>query len=456
LKEFERFLNSPVFNTNSRLADLHGYLCKYHPELPAESCDKEMLFRFLYPTEMYEDTKIRLAISDLNKMLEQYLAFQHWRAQPQEVYLQLIKKLRKMGATEVYNRQIGQAPFSLESAWRYSDEERLRLLQFALERSEDPSRSLSRHNDNFLQEWNDTLDTHYLLAKLKVSIAMLNNQQMFQQQHRLTLLPELRSWLAEHLDKQSPVVRLFYLMLLLTENPDDPECYAQAAHYLRTELDEAPLDDQINLHAFIRNHCIRRINKGEQSFLTELLGWYQDALRRNLFVAKSDFSPWEFKNIVSLGLRLGELDWTEKFIDQHAPQIAEAYRDNAFRFNQARLHFAKGEYPKVPRLLQQVVFDDVFYSLDARVLLLKTYYERQDDISLFSLVASFKNYLRRNKELSNNVKTTYHNLVIYVSRLAKLTPGEKDKARQLQARLMRETQLADKTWLLEKARQLAE
>ena len=65
----------------------------------------------------------------------------------------------------------------------------------------------------------------------------------------------------------------------------------------------------------------------------------------------------------------------------------------------ARVYFFKKEYDKVLELLQQVEYDDVFYLLDAKVALIKTFYELEEIDSLVALLDSFKMLLRRKKIL---------------------------------------------------------
>ena len=98
------------------------------------------------------------------------------------------------------------------------------------------------------------------------------------------------------------------------------------------------------------------------------------ALDMDLLLEKGIMSPWNYKNITAVGLRLEEFGWVQDFLLKFKPHLAPAHRDNAYKYNLAKLHFAKKDYDKVLELLREVEYDDIFYSLDSRSMLLKTYY----------------------------------------------------------------------------------
>ncbi len=118
----------------------------------------------------------------------------------------------------------------------------------------------------------------------------------------------------------------------------------------------------------------------------------------------------------------------------------------------ARVNFFQKKYDAVLTLLQAVEYNDIFYMLDAKVTLIKTFYEIKEYESLDALLDSFSILLRRKKSISQQYKTIYLRFIRFVKQLLKA--NSKIKHKQLLAQLEEAKNVADKGWLLEKAKEL--
>lgn len=122
---------------------------------------------------------------------------------------------------------------------------------------------------------------------------------------------------------------------------------------------------------------------------------------------------WDLKNMVSIALRLGEYPWTYGIINSLKPELPDDVRENAYTYNLANYYYETKDFRKATRLLQSVEFTDVYYNLDSKSMLLKIYFEQDEEESFFALVTTFKAYLNRNKLISAGTFDTYSNLMKY-------------------------------------------
>lgn len=165
-------------------------------------------------------------------------------------------------------------------------------------------------------------------------------------------------------------------------------------------------------------------------------------------------SPWEFKNIVTIALRAKEMKWTMDFIETYTAYIPARDRGNAYTFNMARYAFAAGKYDRVLELLGSVDYDDVFYQLDAKATLMKTYYELGEYQPLQSLSESFRILLSRKRLISDTQRTVYGNFIRYTLKLFRADVKDRKKIAQLTQDIHKVKQLADKSWIMEKLEEL--
>lgn len=208
------------------------------------------------------------------------------------------------------------------------------------------------------------------------------------------------------------------------------------------------------MYAYAQNYCIKRINSGNQDYLQELFGLYKTTLDRKIVFDGKYISPWTYKNIVGVALRVEEYNWVEKFIHEYKEYVSPELRENAFAFNLASFYFNKGKFDKALELLRNVEFTDIVYSLDSKAMLLRIYYELKEMEPLWSLLDSFQVYLRRNKLVSDSQKAIYMNLIQFVKEATRIRKGDKDAVNKLKDKIEKIKQVAYSQWLKKKVEEL--
>ena len=157
-----------------------------------------------------------------------------------------------------------------------------------------------------------------------------------------------------------------------------------------------------------------------------------------------------FRNIVVVGLRLGEIAWTEQFIHDYQHFLPEAQRENTVSFNLSQLYFYKRDYDRVIENLRHVEYEDAITNLNAKTLLLTTYYEMDEVEPLYSLMESFRAYLNRHKNISARRRRSFLQLIRFVKKLTKTIPGDKARIEALREELRNSKGVASSQWIEEK------
>ena len=153
--------------------------------------------------------------------------------------------------------------------------------------------------------------------------------------------------------------------------------------------------------------------------------------------------------MVKLSLRMEQYTQIEQFIEQYAPLLPEAFRENALHYNLAELYYYTGRFDQAQEQLLRVALTDLNYYLGARVLLTKIYYETGAEEALLSLLASFIIFLKRNKQLSSHLKHTYLNFCQILFQILRRPPNRLEPIRN---RIKNTELLTDRAWLEETCR----
>ena len=200
---------------------------------------------------------------------------------------------------------------------------------------------------------------------------------------------------------------------------------------------------------FAENHCIKQINRGNILYLEEIFYFYLFSIGKNLIYEKGFISPQTFKNIVSTALRLKKEKWAQSFIKKYAEKVVKQNQANAFNYNMANVHYSQEQYGACLKLLQKVNFKEAFYGFDAKVLMLKTFYEQGDYYALDRFWFSFYMYIKRNHYISDTHKTSYLNFLKYTKKLVAVNKTDVLKIADIKTEIQNTQPISNINWLLE-------
>jgi len=434
-----KYVASPFFNESPLLSDL----LQLH--LSGET-NPEKIWLVLFPEQPYKDLKLRHLRSELLRLVEGFLSIREIKKRPSLMQTHLLAALRKKKANDLYE-------FNWRKIMRRQDKSGMGS-EFYLERYlvQSERNTFLEHRSqrsgvNHLQATVDGLDTFYLFSKLKYSCTILNNRKVVDVDYENLLLEEILSHLRKRSYDHIPGIAIYFRIYEMLTEPDQDYHFSQLKGLFSSHINTFSKSEARDMFAFALNHCIGRINKGESDYLGEILDLYQQGLDQEILLEGGQISPWDYKNIVVVGLRREEFTWTEQFIRTYKDKIPEAFRDNAYTYNLAKFYFYKHEYSQVLKLLQQVEYEDVFYNLDSKVMLLKVYYEMDETEALDSLIDSFRTFLGRNKLISAHHRRNYLNLIRFVKKLSRLYQHDLKKLDQLREEIEATEQVADIDWL---------
>ncbi|MCB0819231.1 MAG: hypothetical protein KDC13_01315 [Bacteroidetes bacterium] len=454
LKEFQTFVASPFFNKNQNLVLFLDNLCLYSGDFASSELNKEEFFAKHYPDEVFEEQKLRYLQSDLTKLLEEFLTILEFqqdkfrkkyylmqslnKRNQDKYFLQELESVRQLNNKEPYRDSVyffNEHQIS-ELAYQYTSEKRNRAF------------------DSSLQEVIDNLEITYLARGFRYYCEMINRRNILSVDYNLSFFDQMVKYLGNQLFDDIPAIRIYRLIHVSLTEPDNAGNYQELLKELEQSGHLFSPTEQRGMYVFAQNYCIRRINRGEEGSLREIFNLYQMMVNRNLLYEGNYVSQPDFKNIVTTALRLGEVDWVNTFIEEYRSKLNPEFSENAYTYSMAWVHFSRNEYDKALRMLLRVEFNDVYYHLDSKSLLMKVYYEMDEYDPFFSLVDAFKIYLRRNKFISEFQRETYHNFILVLNRLMKVKSGKNPMTLSLHQEICETKPAADLSWLKQKSREL--
>lgn len=453
-RALKKFVRSPYFNQRGDVIRLFDYLEKVVSALNINTLDRQVVFRQVYPQQAFDEKQLRHTASFLLKVIKKYFLQTELEQDQIQAQHYLCSALRKRRMDVFFEKELSNAYIQLEKSKFQDSNFHFKQYQIGMEEAifTTPKRRSGVMNFPTIA---DQLTIAYISRVLRLSCNIQSHHTRADEVYTLKLLPKVLEILDQGTYLDIPAIAVHYYCYgafeqLKKGNTDRSE---SNFYQLRTLIDQHwrifPASEIRDIYLFAINYCIKRLNAGERSFIRAAFELFRSGLKNETLLEGGFLSSFSYKNITRLGMALQENDWVDNFLATYKKYLYPRERENTWRYNLAFFYFQQQRYMEAMPLLTQVEFKDVLNNLDARRMLLKSYFELGEYNALDSLLDSFSRYIQRQKEMGYH-KDNYLNLIRIVKKLIQYPTRDKSALLALQKEIESTSQLAERAWLLEK------
>lgn len=415
---------------------------------------RERTARKATPAPAYDDAKMRHLMTYATDAIRRYLAWKDWQQEPMSVALYRCRAVKKLGADALFETELARAKEAMHAApFRSTD---YYFGQYALEMEAwEFFRSKQRSSAGNLEAVGEAFGAYVAVNVLRQGCAALAQQALAHKDLPMPYLSETLALVERGAFLGNHAVEVYYCAYRALSERDNDSMFDALKTNIQEHGNLFPDAELRDLYILAINFCIRRLNMGERRYVAEAFDLYRAGLERKVFLENGYLARFTYRNILNVALALNEWEWALEYLHTFAPYLAPAERDNVLRYNLATYYYRLPDHEQALELLRQVEFRDVLYNFDARRMLLRIYYERQEWRALDSLLDSFATYLQRHRETGYH-REMYRNLVRFVKRLLALRPDNAPARQSLRAEIAQAEHLAERAWLLEILEQKAD
>jgi hypothetical protein len=445
-RELRKVVHSPYFNQRPDVTALYEYIDK-NLEGKSPNFSKESVFKTLFPVKKYDDVLIRQVMSYLYQTIQKYLITEGVLNNESDSQVYLTRILRQRGMDRLYEKKAEETLQFIDN--QSFKNNRYHYLKYLLRAEEYEHKSRKQRSGEYhLQSLSDELDNFYIAERLRQACIMYAHQTIAKREYGQPLLPAVLQEV-EQMTHRPPSVSAYYHTYYALTEPENEHHFQQLKKVLAEKGHLFPDNEHRDLYLFAANYCIKRLNNGEKKFGTEALTLYRTGLEKKVLLENGILLHYVYKNIHMLALKAEQYTWAEHFLRDFKIYLPEYERENLYQYNMALFHFRIGNYDEAMLLLQQVNLNDVLYNLDARRLLARIYFEKNEMTALDSLIESSKIYLYRQKNIGYT-RDMYLNFFKYLEKMNKSDVRLTEIRAQLRGEISGTQLLAEKEWLLEK------
>jgi len=441
LPKLEAFVRSPYFNTDQAVLKMMVDLIGVWPDLPEQ---KEELYALAYPNEPYNAKEFRYLISDSAALISRFWSIQFYeKNKPQKLLDQMAiyseKQLDKSYRQVIRKWEVLENnPKSNFQDWYWYD------LRFKQIKEVEFGRKKIRHFDQNITSLVTSLDKYYYLHRLSSACSILDRKTIFEGVSK-PLPPDWFSYIKTHNLFEDPLIETYYVLWEMLNYPEEKKHFEKFLLQLNHPELESDFSSLRPLYLAAVNYSLRKLRQGKQEYREIALQLYSEAIERKILMENGELSPWSFGNVVKLATQLHRYDWAIEFIETKAKLLPDSFKKDALHFNLAEVNYATKNFEAAQDHLLKVSYSDLNYYLGARILLAKIYYEINDEEPLLSLISAFTIFLKRNKDLSPNIKDS---CLSFCDVLYQLIRKHAKHLAKLESKIMNSPFLAERDWLM--------
>ena len=444
LKKLNKFITTSHWSRSETIVHCHQCLAAYAAKDKLDDLNKEVLFQSTYPHDDYNDSKLRFTLNRLLEAIKEFILLEENEKKnihSEKIWMDFIqnKKLKKNILYNIENEftpanSLDRYLFSyyksfIEGSYQFQFSSNVEVKFNSLISM---SKKAAQFSDYvFLRQYCLLITFSNIYKSSELQIAESKFVEIKENASYMAL-PEFQTYIA------------LIEMLHSTQHED----YFQYKDLVFKNLALWDNEDKINFISFLLNYSTAQINKGHVKFIDEQYELFLIFEEQNIFNIPNYINNTKINNVIHIFLRKKDYERAEDFIKRYAEMLGKDTIDSCRHFNLARIRFEKSLYKDSLRELLQVDFGrDAFYSINSKVLLLKNYYELRESDAFASLITSFKEYIKKNKIVSETHKTSILNYLRIVDKIYAVTSG---KVKKLEEEIKNHTQIVEKNWLLDK------
>ena len=462
-ERFEKFVNSPFFNSSEQLIALFSLLKGDHPDY--KTLTKELIFSHFYPEEEYKDKKVRDLLSRMLELAQIFLSQLEFEKNRNTSSIFVMNQFIQRNLERHFKSRYKESGKKLKE--EYVIDENFLYAEYMMMKLKRDHADIFR-NVIYEEELSNIVNAEYQLFLDYVIYNVLSYTLLFSIR-KYTINNEVNlefsDMVIQFLDKypreNNPIMKILRLFLDLQSRDSEPVSELDMTTYevLIKKLDENDkainLDMKRTIYIYLVNYTRLKSLSFNKFFKDEHYRLLKYSIENDLYPKVGNyFSEASYVTVASESLIHKDFEWAEKFIEEFKLKLKGDVRENAYTLCMANLNYRKGNYEKALKFLVKVSIEDIYYQLKVKNLQVKIHYELGDYEMCKSVIDSFRHFLGSVKQFPEFVRIRFVNYVNFTSRMVNVwlggDPGNMVEInREIQE--ISQEKVESKSWLLAQA-----
>jgi hypothetical protein len=462
LSTFDDFIRSPFFNKSKTVIKLWDVIKKYGPDYTSEKLEREKVFAAIFPGKKYNYGTMKNLLHSLNRVIERFLIQTELESSKFQQNYNLVRGAIVYNVSEFYKKRFDKFIEDYENPSKVLNLhflEKLMMLEIrnALTGVESrTSKLIFDESDALLNFFFIKLFMVFSNTKsLKIDSSITDENDSLEMFISSVDLETMMKFIEQKKPEDFKITGLYYYMYLARKEPVNDEYFLQfkkALEHNEVNFGEFELSD---LFTCLLNVSSERVYLGKTNSVKEKAEVLKLMLDRNIwFNANSAMISFRmFGTVLQALLAAEEFGYSEKFYKTYQHLLQEYDKENMDNYYYAHKYFFEGDFDRALEYSSRIKPELDHYKNHIKDIQLKSYFEQNDYGSFEYCLDAYRQFIYRNKTISEKNRQFYINYFNALNSLFKYKISPDSSLDEIKF-MITSNKMWDKEWIIKKTNEI--
>jgi len=412
LKRFGDFLRSPYFNNSRQLEKIFDVVQKTYPEFESDALSHEKIFKKLYPSEIYNEKRIKNLYSEFSNLLKKFLGYEQLAVKKDELDIYITYALMEKKLSVTSNKIIAKSLKENDDGL-LSIADRFHYLYRLNVHYANNLGSLNEHGTGEYLKSDialiEKLIIFFLTNILQLSYYDIMNHQMYKMEENPMLKKVTSAFSIEKIldyfnkadHEYASYLKIHYLFYYYSENEISEVQYIELKNEIFTTIHKVKKLDQNQFIMRMVHMILGRLVPRDKKYYEDVLEFAE--LIRELKIYPDEnmhaFNIGTFRDIFISAIVLQKNEWAENFINEFGNYLAKEQRADTENYCRGILSFKLAKYEESLHYLGNTKMVDVIEKINVRFHYMMNYIELGWYESALSALQSIRQFCNDSNEI---------------------------------------------------------
>jgi len=434
LKRFGDFLSSPYFNNSPLILKIFDSVKKEYPNFTGKLLQSETMFKKLYPSEEFKETRIQNLYSEFGKLLREFLGYELINENKNELDTYIAEALSHKSLYSQSNKLVYKKFSELKDGLFEPDSPFHMLYRFNYSLIHNLDYTRQQHTDEYLEANNRTTEfliTFFMRDFYSLCLAYHINREIFGDKWKDESITDIAdmidtkklfAFLEDTKNPYTSYIKVFYYLYDFTKNKAAPEDYILLKTEMLKIIDKVPKNDALFFIARAIQIILSKIIPVDRTYYKEIFELSNLFCSLNIFPnhVLKNFGAGPFRDMFTVAVILKEYDWAENFAKEYSQFLSDDIRENELNFCMGNISFKRGKYHESLSYFNKLDLIDIIEKINVRFYYMMNYIElKAYENALSSLNTIRQFYADRRNEIPEMFAVLIPDAVKYFNEIIK-------------------------------------
>lgn len=436
MKRFYDFANSPYHNSSKSVSKLVELVKKYYPDFDNRNFTKEKVYTKVFSSEAYNDQVMRNLMSDALQLSYEFLTLEGIRKDVNVEMRYTLHELRTRNLDALYDKNLKAAYKSVQKDHSldflyfehlYKLECEIFLNELTHNRQEGVYPVVVKQGELLTYDYISKLINHIIDMQVNETYYNITDSNSFTKKLFEGLdIESILDQLKNTSETDHSVLQIFYYRAILSlEGKEEDYLKFKELFFSNSSLFKRATN--YNLVTTMETFCINNIKLDSAKYRAELNSIHRKTIELGLLklYEEGTLNLLKFWNIFINSVEINQIDWAEEFAEKYYVELESEIKEGALNFARAIILYKRKDFDKALEVLNKTKLSQFLFRLSIKTFYLRIYYEKGDYQSAGFALDSYKQFLYKNKTISEAYRNVYLNFAAVYNDLLRTSSGEK-------------------------------